>query len=123
MPDETECCAVVEGAQAGGGKIKKAATRFRAAAWFWLGGLLGLAAVLGAGLCFGFAACGAVCALFTGVGVDGEGGDGGCGNEGEDGFHGIGCVLYFEVPAFEVAGMQRRRVHAGFAMEWRLNWR
>lgn len=58
------------------------------------GGLL-LAAVLGAGLLLGLAAGSAVGALFSGVGVDGEGGDGGCSDEGEDGLHSrvFVCVL------------------------------
>ena len=53
--------------------------------------LLAFAAVLGAGLGRGLAACTAVRALFSGVGGDGQSGDGGDGDEGEDGFHGVGC--------------------------------
>ena len=54
--------------------------------------LLAFAAVLGAGLGSGFAACAAVGALFSGLGGDGQCGDGSDGDEGEDGFHGVGCV-------------------------------
>lgn len=60
--------------------------------------LLCLAAVLGAGLRLGLAAGTAICAFFSGVGIDGQCGDGGCGDEGEDGFHSIGCVCVLKCP-------------------------
>ena len=65
---------------------------------FDVGGLLILAAVLGAGLLLGLAARGAVRTLFSGEGGGGEGGDGGCGDEGKDGFHDVGCVVFLKCP-------------------------